>query len=665
MKRLISLALVMLVLSSQQSFSQDVAIAHPGADGIFISWNKVLPKTFSYRISRKSTSNENWQQVAELHFPENEAVWNANILREAQQYSDISIPDSTVTMRLWEKLKISTTSDSLYGWSYYPFMLAACGTGWWDRTAEKNQPYTYKIEKIKEGRVLSTRTTEAVSFPGIAPDFQMQLDSLQGNGIDISIKFQLLKHKGMGGCKVFRAYFKRSAFTQIHPQILFNNEQGMQYLTLYDKSVVNKAQYSYYLIPYDIYGNEGQPSDTVNVYNTRINTMKAIVSHLVGTSKEKENAIHLSWRITHPEDVISIDIYKALEYDGYYTKIASVSPTDTAFSDHNVQPVTTYFYTLVLHSAYGKTFPSARTVVIFKANKKNPFPPMNLKAVREGNVVKLNWQRAGSDIRGYYLYRSSSLTGKMQPVTNIILSKDSVVTYIDSLKNLPSSPVWDYAVASENTSYAISPLSNRASVSGETLSLPIPTGLTAIVNEGSVQLLWSNLFLTHPQITGYRIERKEDKGNNLQGSFKVLVDVTKPGINSYVDSAVKPGHHYLYRVASIGLKPGDLSSPSFQTGAYLPPAPPLAPGHVMALNTSKGVLLRWELPLGSRWQKIKIYRAQPGKKATMIKSLSANTSAYTDSQTEKGKNYFYWIATVDKEGRENKMKEPVGIRTEN
>ena len=418
--------LTLLILSCQLSFSQDVITVHAGASGIFISCGSLLPKDFSYRISRENASNGGWQQMAVVHFPANEGAWRGNMMTEAMQNPGVTIPDSAVIIKLWQNLKASTTRDSLYAWVYYPYMLAACGTGWWDRAAVKGQQYKYKIEKIQKGNVLSTETTDAVSFPGKAPDFEMQPDSLQGNGIEVSVKFQLIKYKGMGRCKVYRAYYKRSDFSLIHPLVLFSNSGGKQYLTLYDESVVNKAQYSYYVAPYDIYGNEGNPSDTVNVYNTRINTMKAIVSNFNGASKVKENAIRLSWHIMHPEDVISIDIYKALEYDGYYTRIASVPPTDTEFSDLKVRPVTTYFYTLVLRLAYGRTFPSARTVAIFRANRNNPFPPDNLKAVRKGNVVTLSWRRVGKEIRGYYLYRSSSLTGQMQPITNIILNKDCI-----------------------------------------------------------------------------------------------------------------------------------------------------------------------------------------------------------------------------------------------
>lgn len=659
------LFLVLLILNGPLSFSQDVVAAHAGANGIFISCGQTLPKDFSYRISRKNASGGNWQQVAELKFPANMAAWKGYMMTEAMQHPGISLPDSTITVQLWQKLKVSDTRDSLYMWLHYPYMLAACGTGWWDRTAVKNQKYKYKIEKVQKGKVLFTQTTDALSFPGKAPDFQLQPDSLQGNGIAISVKFLLLQYKGMGDCKVYRSYFKRGNFQLIHPLVLYTSDQGKQYLTLYDESVVNKAQYSYYVVPYDIYGNEGEPSDTVNVYNTRINTMKAIVSNLQGVSKVKENAIHLSWHITHPEDVISIDLYKALEYDGYYTKIASLPPTDTSFSDYKVKPVTTYFYSLVLRLAYGRTFPSARTVVIFRAGRDNPFSPANLKADRQGDIVKLSWKRIGKGIRGYYLYRSSSLTGTMKPVSNIILSTDSAVSYTDSLKDLPYSPVWDYAVASENTSYAISPLSNRVSVTGKTKSIPIPSGLKAFVNESSVQLLWGNLGLTHPEITGYRIERKEDKGSTMTMSFKKLKDILKPGINSFVDSSVIPGHHYLYRIKSIGLNRGSMSAPSFQAGAYIPSNAPLAPGHILALNTSEGVLLKWDLPIGSHWKQIKIYRAQSGRQAQMIKILQANATTYTDNQTNNEMDYFYWVATVDKDGHEGKMKVPVGIHTKN
>lgn len=362
------------LLFYQPAFSQKISSAHPGVNGIFISCGNTLPKDFSYRISRKEASGNNWQQMADLHFPKNEIAWQGRIVQQAMETPETRLPDSSSMANLWQKLKISLVNDSLYMWAAQPFMLAACGTGWWDRTVQKGKQYQYKVEEVQGNKVTSANTITPVLYPGPVPDFLLQPDTIQSNSISVHVRYRLLHFKGMAGVKVYRAYFLRdTSFVQIHPPVFYNDKNGQKYMNITDQSVVNSAQYSYFVIPYDAYGNEGHPSDTVNVYNKRLNTIQPIVTDFNGESREKEKVIHLSWKIAHPADVVSVDVYKAMSYDGYYTRIGSVSPEDTVFTDHNVKPVTTYFYTLVLRAAYGRTFPSTRAAVIFKANKKIHF----------------------------------------------------------------------------------------------------------------------------------------------------------------------------------------------------------------------------------------------------------------------------------------------------
>ncbi len=257
---------------------------------------------------------------------------------------------------------------------------------------------------------------------------------------------------------------------------MYQSANREQHLIIADESVVDKAQYSYYLIPFDYYGNDAKSTDTVNVYNGNAGMIPSLVTRFRRISREKGKDIRLSWQLDNTEDIVSIDIYKALVYDGYYTHIASVAPGDTDFIDRNVLPVTSYYYSLVLNTAYGRTYPSVRIPVINKAGKSNDFPPANLKAIREGNTVSLSWEQAGKDIRGYYLYRSGSFTGQMQVVTGIIVNSDSIVRYVDTLAQVTDSPVLIYAVASVNSSENISPLSSRVSVTNMPDRMPIPTG---------------------------------------------------------------------------------------------------------------------------------------------------------------------------------------------
>ena len=660
----LTLTIIAIIFIALGGKAQNGLGVHPGKNAIFIYCGSELPKSFSYQISRKEIDQNDWQVLKTLDFPRDKMTWEGRIFRDAKDNTNISLPDSAIVGLLWNKLKTSNMDDSLYSWNSYPGMLFACGTGWWDGSVEPNKRYEYKIEKKQEGRFSLLKTFDAVSIPGPEPNYVIQPDSIAGNGTSVLLDFKLMRYAGMMGCKVYRGNYLRGNFEQIHPVVMYTTRDNNKHLIIMDASVVNKAQYSYYIVPFDAYGNDGQPTDTINIYNTGVNTIPALVTHLHAVSQEKDNLIRLSWKLSNQEDIVSIDIYKAFVYDGYYTRIGNVAPGDTSFLDYNVKPVTTYFYTLVLNTAYGRTYPSARIPVIYKASKPNLFPPSNLKAIRQGNTVKLSWNSVGTDIRGYYVYRSNSFTSPMQPVSGIILNSDSVVSYVDSLDQVPESPVLVYAVASENTSYGISPISIRVSVAGKAAFMPVPTNLNARVNGHKILLFWDDLTENYPFMTGYWVYRRmAGLGETESPKIRLNITPTAYGVNSFVDSTAVEGLHYLYSLESIGLDTSDVSASSLETGAIIPLQLPLSPGQLRAMNTKGGVLLQWTNPIDDHVENIRILRAKKGESLEPIQMLDAESTEWTDKNINNDTVYFYGVLTVDDKGRQSIPDEPLGIRT--
>lgn len=125
----------LLTLSLLTAFTgimaQNPVTFHPGSKGIFISCGDQLPISFNYRISRRDAGQKEWQILKSLSFPKNKENWEGRIFSETMNNRDISMPDSATTDMLWRILKRSSLTDSLYSWKMYPFMLSACGTGWW------------------------------------------------------------------------------------------------------------------------------------------------------------------------------------------------------------------------------------------------------------------------------------------------------------------------------------------------------------------------------------------------------------------------------------------------------------------------------------------------------------------------------------------------------
>jgi fibronectin type 3 domain-containing protein len=662
--------LIIIVISifiiSLSGNAQNIQGVYPGRKGIFVNCGSELPKAFKYQISRRDNSQKEWRLVKVLDFPANKTIWNGRIFQEIQNNTEITMPDSASRELLWRILNNSDSSDSLYSWSGYPFMQYACGTGWWDRSVDPAKRYDYKIEKAQDGKITLLNSFAGISSEVKTPEFDLKADSISASGNSVTIDFMMLSYKGMAGSRVYRGNFMRNNFELIHPVIMYTTKRNIRHLSIVDETVVDKAQYSYFIIPFDAYGNDGRSSDTVNIYNSTVNTIPAIITGLYASSQENGRTILLSWKLSSKEDIISIDVYKALVYDGYYTRIASISPDDTTFQDHNVKPVTTYYYTIVLNTAYGRTYPSARIPAVNKTVNENRFPPSNLSAIREGKVVKLKWDRVGEDIRGYYIYRSSGFSGKMQPVSGIVLNSDSLVTYVDSLKNAPDSPVLVYAVASENLSYMISPLSARASVSGKYAFMPVPSNVNVMVNSNNIQLFWDDLSSSYPYVTGYWIYRRvaDNQGEVGSPAKRINLKPTAYGVNSFTDTNVVEGLHYYYSLVSIGLDTADVSSPSLETGAALPGQLPLSPGQVRLMNTDIGILLQWTSPLDDNVKNIRILRAKSGESFNVIKTLDPKSEEWLDKDIANDTVYFYQVVSIDKKGRQSLNDEPLGIRSQ-
>lgn len=651
------------ILSCQLLTGQPKAAVHPGADGIYIFCGSELPKGFHYQISRKEL-NGDWQKIATLGFPRNKGDWQGRLTEASLKNFNSRLPDSVSVEFGWGKLKLGDTVDSLYYLSANPVFQIAAGVGFWDITAKRGVKYQYQIGKTGRQAAASgdyTLLQGTYNWPGNPSAISIAPDTILTGSQSVMINWRLANFGKMAGCRVFRTYYlKEEPFIEIRPDITYFVEDSKQYLSMEDKTVTDGQQYSYFIIPYDFYGNQAHSSDTIHVYNKMINTARSFVLDFKGKSMEEENKIRLSWKITRGEPLASIDIYKSLDYNGNYFRVSSVSPTDTLFDDFNVQPVTPYYYTLVLNTPFGRTFPSATLPVVFKANRKTSFPPQNLTAKRTGGLVHLQWTNPYSDVRAFYVYRMGSYSGNMTPIGQVV-SSDTLVTYTDTVANLPSSPVWSYAVASENTSYAISPLSARVNVPGNEKNLPIPAIQNIFVTKGNVEIFWND-----PEDVpgrGFLIKRREadEEYRPLSSSVEKTFQTSSTLINSFTDTTAEPDHYYSYVVQFLGVNEGDSSSPSLPAGAFIPLDTPLPPNNVTAVQQKGNVLLQWELPLGVDFDEIHVYRATAGTELTLLKTLKKDEVSFLDNSVKKGVDYFYWVATV-RAGLEGRTDDPVGIK---
>jgi hypothetical protein len=157
----------------------------------------------------------------------------------------------------------------------------------------------------------------------------------------------------------------------------------------------------------------------------------------------------------------------------------------------------------------------------------------------------------------------------------------------------------------------------------------------------AVILMWSPI----PGATGYRLFRKSG-----DAPFK---EIYNGAANTYSDSTAPQSETVTYKVAGI-VKGADseLSVPGTLRGVeQLQP-----PSFTGAIGSSNFITLRWSSPLGTMFSNI--YRSESEKGEYSLQE-SIQFETFTDRKAERGKTYFYRIASVGKDGKESPMSAPI------
>jgi len=641
---------------------------HAGPKGIWILCGNQLPKDFTYRVFRQK-NKEGWIKQTDISFPKNKEELQAEMM-SAQGLSGLNNgPMSETRLKLnWERLTDPVVLNSpIEMQDNYP-LRQANGTAWFDAAADSAASYTYKVQLIgKKDEVISESISKQASTPGKSPEADIAPLGIKSVNGSIIGEFNIAKKGGMNACKVFRSYYLRKGFEEIPGEPIFLIRDSVLILQFTDKTAVEKVPYTYVIQPIDPAGNVGAFSQEMSVFNVADNTIVPSVVNFRTSSAEKEKAIRLSWKLKDTTDVVSIDIFKGDYYDGDYVKIASVAPADTAYLDHYANPVETYYYTIRLNGNYEKSPTSPRVSGMLKASRDNYFPPQHLRIMQNKNVINLAWERNEDDTRAYYVYRSIAGTQQMQQIGSIIITDSATVFYTDTLPTNARPGLYAYAVADQNTSYAISDLSKPvfANIQGAA-PLPIPHGLKVLnAAKGSLQVIWPDMLLESPFISGYKLYRR---ANSIDGTIiepvkpmnEALLD---PQTNIYTDTTARPGMIYYYSLRTVSGDEATMSSPSLEAGITIQPTVVNGIANVRVFLSGKTVAVKWNNPIGDDLKSVRVIRSTDASEETEeIAGLSATAESFTDTKVTAGVTYYYQLQIENKQGKKSRMTDAVGIK---
>jgi fibronectin type 3 domain-containing protein len=641
------------------------AFVLPGRKGVWVICGDALPKNFTYKVLRQDASG-NWSTLGDATFPKSKEDVQAALLN-VQRLADIPVePLSDIRLDgVWDRITSPVAAvNPPEMLNQYP-LRQATGTAFYDGTATINLKYKYRVQVIGgDGKVNNEVTSEPVSFPGAKFSTQIKPLMVKPTRSGIYAEFELTEKGPMITCKIFRSYYLRSGYEEINAQPSFLTRNGKTIATFVDNTVSPKVPYSYILLPVDAAGNVGDFSPELRAFNVPEKSIQPSVTNFRTASVETEKAIKLSWTLKNKQNITSVDIFKGDIFDGNYIKIASLQGTDSVYMDHAVRPIETYYYTIKLNGNFEESPVSPRVPGILKASNKNLFPPQDLRAAQRGNQVKLRWKKNEPDTRAYYVYRATAPSGKFQQITPAIVNDSTYVSYIDNLPVTANPVNYVYAVADENTSYAIGPRSNPVMVYMQNAELPIPYDVVVRRNSaGYPQVIWPNMQKNSPVVGGYALYRRSTTPDGkIADTLKKLAAYLPAKVNQFTDSTAQQGRTYYYSVRTINNGGDNQSSPSLEAGFTIAEDVPNPVANIRVFAAGKSIILKWDNPMGEAIKSVKVLRATEGKQPAEIAALNAASENYTDKDVAAGSVYYYCFVVENSKGKTSYMTQPVGIR---
>jgi fibronectin type 3 domain-containing protein len=153
-----------------------------------------------------------------------------------------------------------------------------------------------------------------------------------------------------------------------------------------------------------------------------------------------------------------------------------------------------------------------------------------------------------------------------------------------------------------------------------------------------------------------------DKNNKSVNSKRIAINSYNQ--NSFTDTTVVEGKHYRYSIQCIGIDTTDTGSISAEAGIEIPEQLPVKPGSVSAYSSDKKIVIKWDIPSDNSITGFSIYRAIANNEATLLKQVSSGINQFEDSSVKGNQEYFYYIKSVNKQGKESNPTDEVSAKAQ-
>lgn len=659
MKSIKLLFLTAIFLSTKILCQQTYPVAIGGGFGIFVD---VSGSSGNFIIERSESPFQSWTEIGKIHSPSSLEEFISRLNNLKSEFSDYNFPNEKQINLLWNIWQRANIIDSIPYWGNIPFIKIALGTMFLDKTAKLNTEYQYRASS--DENLQGKEFTNSTYFPKYFQSNDVSFYSSSSETDKIIIEFRTTGEQLPSAFRVLRRDNGQGNYVETNAVRGFNQNADMLSLIFIDSAVIAYNFYNYFLIPLDLFGNKGTPSDTVFVGAYNFQNIPLPQSVQI-TSDDSTDAFILSWFLPNPEAVVSVRIFRSEVFDSGFVQITEVSPQTTQYVDLMTEPMKRYYYYFQLTGPLGELSPPTSRFGGFHQSTIEPIPPVNIKAESLSNGVKLQWENTEDFVEGFWVYRSNGFSDSLSLISNLI-KEEPFTTFTDTSESLIGKYTYYYAIRSSSTSHMLSNFSDTVSIRPEMPTFPpAPTGLTAFQqDDNSVKVGWDDMADIESSVGYYIIFRRIiDPSAKTTTEFEPLIDsVLSADKNYFVDSTVEAGNSYEYAVTSFDLYGGqsELSNPvSFN---YSFPETP-SPGGLAISRQTDGVLIRWDAVMQDDISEYRVYRQQRDEEKDFLGSVKKGKPLQlVDRGMTRGELYFYTVTAVNNNQQESAPSYTVSIR---
>ncbi len=662
------LAILFFLFQPSLSLSaQNSETAQPGPKGIYLSLGKNIPcgkPTLLYRIDRKVKGGA-WMPMTELRFPATYAAFRAKLEKARAALPAQPLPTEPKLKALYSKAAESGKVDSLGKRIQIPVRLAL-GIMFYDSDVKNDNEYQYRVTEIQSAQnQAEPMISNTVSVPFTAKFDEIVLVETSRDDNSAFIRWRSAGNNPSPLFMVFRIEDKKPvAASGLTGHYTMNDTT---YYTYRDTlgALATARELQYFLAPYDLLGNPGKQSQTAVI--TRDNFIKASFLKTSLTKLTERTGNRIAWHFSDPITSRSIEVYRSEKPDIGFRKVAGLTPADTVFNDEMILPEKGYYYYIQANSRNGNRFKQSDTFYTPPCMPVMPQAPVLKSAGTIPGGVKLLVEVSEVHIGGVRIFRNDGISPSLMAVSELIpINAAAPVTYVDSSSSLSGRRNYTYAVRAESTGNVVSELSNMLTARPGLSSLPpAPSYMKAFCEGTKVKLYWEDMRQADTGIAGYIVLRRNETAGRVPAlPFMKIAGLSLPyPANAFTDSTAKAGNIYTYAVQPVDISKIPGTQKSMLTVSLLKENP-VAPFGLSAKNIREGILLEWIQLSCPGMQSFKLYRQLPGQAASLLSTLPATATAYTDTTVQGGQQYQYFITTLNSSGKESENSDKAVVLSE-